>query len=155
MQYPSDHPVTQSVKYVCSTVAYQLDGMIRPCHQSSTPRDWYWYSLMEEWSTAHYPLLTIVLKRWGKRKMEIRSPESYGRLWCFITHTGQIIRPVWEFWTSLCWRKDLLLGDTKQKEAEADTESVLERWIKKFMLFNISRNKLDLYTQWDRGHMYS
>jgi len=51
---------------------YQLDGAIRPCHQSWTPRDWYWCSLVEQRGARHYPLLTMALTRWRDRRL--RSP---------------------------------------------------------------------------------
>lgn len=39
VQYPGDHSVTQSGKCTRCMEGYQLDGTIRPCHQSRTPRD--------------------------------------------------------------------------------------------------------------------
>lgn len=66
---------------MCCVVRYQLDGTIRPCHQSSTPRDWYWCSLEEERTAGHYPLLTIVLTRWGYQKMKITSPPCHWALY--------------------------------------------------------------------------
>lgn len=57
VQYPGDHSVTQSGKCTRCMEGYQLDGTIRPCHQSRTPRDWYWCSLVgggEAQAIIHY-----------------------------------------------------------------------------------------------------
>lgn len=94
VQYPRDRPVTQSGKYMCCMEGYQLDGTFRPCHQSQTPRDWYWCSLVGERSTGHYPLLTTALMRWRAWKMKITSLQCYEALECLITHADQIILSV-------------------------------------------------------------
>lgn len=103
---------------MCCVVRYQLDGTIRPCHQSSTPRDWYWCSLEEERTAGHYPLLTIVLTRWGYQKMKITSPPCHWALY-FLYHSSwpnhlackKCKTPlVWQ-WLKTNWMQQLKLPD--------------------------------------------
>lgn len=58
VEHLRDHRVTQSRKYMRRVLGYQFNRTIRPSHQSGTPRDWYWCSLVGERRAGHYPLLT-------------------------------------------------------------------------------------------------
>lgn len=109
--------MTKPEKCMCCVVRYQLDGAIRPCHQSSTPRDWYWCSLEEERTAGHYPLLTIVLTRWGYQKMKIMSPPCHWALYFLYrwpNHLACIKKCktplVWQ-WLKTNWMQQLKLPD--------------------------------------------
>lgn len=102
VQYPGDRSVTQSGKCTRCMEGYQLDGTIRPCHQSRTPRDWYWCSLVGGRSTGYYPLLTMALTTWRGWKMKITSLQCYEALECLIAHADQIMLPVRKERNSSC-----------------------------------------------------
>lgn len=119
VQYPGDHSVTQSGKCTRCMEGYQLDGTIRPCHQSRTPRDWYWCSLVGGRSTGYYPLLTMALTTWRGWKMKITSLQCYEALECLIAHADQIILPVQKERNSSCQTmKRFHRAEQKFKEKE-------------------------------------